>query len=90
MVPESRQVPRESTGRVGRIDFRKQRPPLLLIAGSQDHIVPATLNQSNYAKYKASPARTEFKEFSGRDHFIIGEPGWEEVAGYTLTWLAQA
>ncbi|MEW5986276.1 MAG: alpha/beta fold hydrolase [Chloroflexota bacterium] len=87
VVPESRLIPRESLTRVGRVDFQKQRSPLLLIAGAADHIVPASLNQSNYAKYSRSSSVTDFKEFAGRVHFIIGQPGWQEVADYVLTWL---
>jgi signal transduction histidine kinase len=31
-------------------------------------------------------AVTEYKEFPGRTHFIIGQSGWEEVADYVLDW----
>jgi pimeloyl-ACP methyl ester carboxylesterase len=85
VVPESRRVPRESL--TARVDFKKPHPPLLLIAGSADHIIPASLNRSNYAKYKASASVTDFKEFAGRTHFIIGQKGWEEVADFVLAWL---
>lgn len=85
VVPESRRVPRESL--TARIDFKKAHPPLLLIAGSADHIIPASLCKSNYAKYRSSPSVTGFKEFAGRTHFIIGQKNWEEIADYVLTWL---
>jgi pimeloyl-ACP methyl ester carboxylesterase len=85
VVPESRRVPRESL--TARVDFKKPHAPLLLIAGSADHIIPASLNRSNYARYKKSPSVTGFKEFPGRTHFTIGQNGWEEVAGYILAWL---
>jgi fermentation-respiration switch protein FrsA (DUF1100 family) len=58
----------------------------LITAGEKDHIIPASLNRSNYKKYQG-PSVTDFKEFEGRDHFIIGEKGWEEVADYSLAWL---
>ena len=32
---------------------------------------------------------TEYKEFVGRVHWIIAEPGWEEVAEYVATWLVR-
>jgi pimeloyl-ACP methyl ester carboxylesterase len=86
VVPESRRVPRESL--TARIDFKQPHPPLLLIAGSADHIIPASLNKSNYAKYRSSPSVTGFKEFAGRTHFIVGQQGWEEVADYVLGWLS--
>jgi hypothetical protein len=57
------------------------------VAGSNDHLIPASLVQSNYKKYEHSPSSTDFKEFAGRAHFIIGQPGWEEVAGFVAGWL---
>ena len=86
-IPESRGVPTSSLGAAGKIDFKKQHPPLLITAGEKDHIVPAVLNQSNFNKYKASSSITEFKVFPGRDHFVIGEKGWDEVADYSLAWI---
>jgi alpha-beta hydrolase superfamily lysophospholipase len=85
VVPESRRVPRESL--TARIDFSKPHPPLLLIAGGADHIIPASLNKSNFVKYKKSPSITNYKEFPGRVHFTIGQQGWEEVSTYVLSWL---
>jgi pimeloyl-ACP methyl ester carboxylesterase len=85
VVPESRRVPRESL--TARVDFRRLHPPLLLIAGSADNIIPASLNKSNHARYKASSSVTGFKEFAGRTHFIIGQKNWEEIADTILSWL---
>jgi len=87
VVPESRRVPAQSLTKVAAINFSNPHPPLLLVAGSNDHLIPASLNQTNYKKYKRSPSITDFKEFAGRTHFIIGQPGWEEVAGYITAWL---
>jgi pimeloyl-ACP methyl ester carboxylesterase len=87
VVPESRRVPRESL--VAKIDFKKPHPPLLLIAGSADHLIPASLNRTNYARYKSSASVTDFKEFAGRNHFIIGQNSWEDVASYAYTWLEE-
>jgi alpha-beta hydrolase superfamily lysophospholipase len=87
VVPESRRVPRESL--TAKIDFKKPHAPLLLIAGSADNLIPASLNKTNYARYKSSPSVTDFKEFPERTHFIIGQKNWEEVAGYILAWLEE-
>ena len=88
VVPESRRVPRESLR--ARIDFRKSHLPLLLIAGSSDHIVPARLNWANYAKYqRGSSSVVDYKEFKGRTHFIIGQQNWEQVANYVLGWIKE-
>jgi pimeloyl-ACP methyl ester carboxylesterase len=97
VVPESRRIFFQAAGSLFdplspmRVDFRNpRRAPLLLVAGSNDHIIPAAQNRSNYAKYLGSGARTDFKEFAGRTHWIIAQDGWEEVAGYSAEWLEQA
>ncbi|HEU4719160.1 MAG TPA: alpha/beta hydrolase [Bacteroidia bacterium] len=87
VVPESRNVPRSSTKNDGKADFRKAHDPLLIIAGGNDHIIPPSLNRKNFEKYKAVGSVTEFKEFPGRNHFTIGQPGWEEVADFCEKWI---
>ena len=73
-----------------KVDFRNEsRAPLLLIAGGADHIVPAAVDKSTAKHYGKSEAVTEYKEFPGRSHFTIGEPGWEEVADYALRWAVE-
>ncbi|AJY75379.1 alpha/beta hydrolase [Paenibacillus beijingensis] len=62
------------------------RGPLLIIAGEFDRIVPAAMVRKNYRLYK-SGAVTDFKEFPGRTHWIIAQPGWEEVADYIEAWM---
>jgi len=63
------------------------RAPLLLIAGAQDRIVPASVNRRNHKRYARSTAVTDFKEFPERTHWIIAQPGWDEVAAYIADWL---
>ncbi len=73
---------------ITRVNFaNNRRAPLLLIAGSVDHLCPAAMIRDNYAKYRQSTVRTDFKEFENRAHWIIGQPGWEEVADYCLEWI---
>lgn len=86
VVPESRLVGHGPLSKAGSVDFKAQRKPLLLIAGSEDHIIPAKLNRANLAAYAGSPSVTEFKEFEGRTHGLLAQAGWEEVADYALTW----
>ena len=62
------------------------RSPLLLIAGGEDHTAPASVNEENFRRYAKSTAVTDFKEFPGRAHFTLGQPGWEAVADYALSW----
>jgi len=69
------------------INFRNpNRAPLLVIGGEKDVIMPASLSRKIFRKHQVSPVATDYKEFPGRSHFIIGEQGWEEVARHALTW----
>lgn len=91
VVPESRLLARGALSSFAKVDFAKKRAPLLMIAGEQDNIMPASLNRTNYEKYKKkSPSITDFKEFPGRSHMILGQKGWEEVADYALDWAERA
>ncbi len=63
------------------------RAPLLFIAGGDDHIMPPSVNKSNYKHWKKkSAALTEYHEFPGRSHWTCAEPGWEEIADTALSW----
>lgn len=73
-----------------KVNFRNSaRAPLLLVAGGADRIVPPPINRANFRKYRPSSATTDFREFAGRSHWIIAQPGWQEVAGYIGEWLAK-
>jgi alpha-beta hydrolase superfamily lysophospholipase len=65
---------------------KDDRAPLLLIAGGADHVVPASVNRSNFAKYRHSNAMTAIEEYPGRTHYTLGQDGWEEVADKALAW----
>jgi pimeloyl-ACP methyl ester carboxylesterase len=70
-----------------KVDFKNpERAPLLLIAGGDDHVVPAAVDKQMAKKEGKAPAVTEFKEFPGRSHYTVGQEGWEEVADYALDW----
>lgn len=63
-----------------------RRPPLLVIGGGDDVITSGPLCRAICRKQRASSRHSEYKEFPGRSHLIIAEPGWQEVADYALTW----
>jgi pimeloyl-ACP methyl ester carboxylesterase len=72
------------------VDLHKDdRAPLLLIAGGQDHIVPASVTEANFRLYRHSKAITDFKEYPERSHYTLGQEGWEEVADYALDWAVE-
>jgi alpha-beta hydrolase superfamily lysophospholipase len=73
-----------------RVNFRNdERAPLLLIAGGENHVVPASVDRSAAKHYAKSTAITDYREFPGRSHFTLGQEGWEEIADYALDWAVQ-
>ncbi|WP_221392971.1 alpha/beta hydrolase [Dyadobacter sp. NIV53] len=86
-IPESKTVVRDTITSIAKVDFEKPHAPLLLISGTADHTIPASLNYDNFRKYKTSGSVTDYKKFEGKTHYVLGQPGWEEVADYILNWL---
>lgn len=88
VVPEARGVAKGPLTDVARVDWTAERPPLLLIAGGEDHIIPPGLVRRNAKRWSQSPSRTDLREFPGRTHWILAQEGWREVADHVLAWLA--
>jgi hypothetical protein len=65
----------------------EKRAPLLFISGSEDHLMPPSIQSSN-AKHYNSAVVTEVKEFPG-PHLLPAAPGWEKVADYALAWALE-
>jgi pimeloyl-ACP methyl ester carboxylesterase len=75
-------------GSPARVDFANpHRAPLLFIAGEADRAMPAALGRRMFRAYRVSPARTEFRTFPGRTHWIIAQDGWDEVARACIDWI---
>lgn len=71
------------------VDFQNpKRPPLLLIAASEDRTSTPSMAHAMVRKHSRAPSRTDLKEFQNRSHWLIAEPGWEQVADAALTWAA--
>ena len=69
------------------VDFANpRRPPLLLTAASQDRTVTSSMVKAMYRKHSRAPSRTDIHEFPNLSHWLIAEPGWEQVADKALTW----
>lgn len=72
------------------VNFKNEdRAPLLFIAGGDDNIMPASVNQSNAKHYRHAKAVTDYHEFPGRSHYTLGQDGWEGVADYALDWAVE-
>jgi len=86
-IPESKTVARGGLTSAAKVDYTKPHVPLLLTSGSIDNIIPAHLNARNYRKYVTGNSVLDYKEFPGRNHFVLGQPTWKEDADYILNWL---
>jgi non-heme chloroperoxidase len=72
------------------VDTRKRdRGPLLIIAGGKDHTVPEVVARAAYRLYSGSGAVTDYHVFPDRGHSLVLDHGWREVADLTLSWLAR-
>ncbi len=60
--------------------------PVLVVAGAEDRITPASVVRQVARKYRAVAT---YREFPRHAHWVIAEPGWEEIAGYVADWLDQ-
>jgi pimeloyl-ACP methyl ester carboxylesterase len=89
LVPESKLVGRGALG--AKLDWKAPHPPLLLVAGGADHIIPPAVNAANHKKYAHDGSRVDFKLFDGRTHYtILDGKGWEEVCDFVGDWITAA
>jgi pimeloyl-ACP methyl ester carboxylesterase len=86
-IPESKTISRGALTGAAKVDFKKAHAPLLLTAGDTDHIIPAHLNHRNFNAYETEGSITDYKVFSGRNHFVLGQPTWKEDADYIYDWI---
>ena len=72
--------------RAAKVDESKVTCPVLVIAGAQDRITPASVVRKVARKYGSV---STYKEFDNHAHWVVGEPRWEEIAEYAADWLNQ-
>jgi pimeloyl-ACP methyl ester carboxylesterase len=70
-----------------RVDESKVTCPMLVIAGAQDRITPASVIRRVAKKYHAVAT---YREFDNHAHWVVAEPGWQEIAEYVTAWIKQA
>jgi pimeloyl-ACP methyl ester carboxylesterase len=73
--------------KASQVDESKITRPVLVIAGKLDRITPHSVVQKVAEKYKTI---STYKLFDNHSHWVVSEPGWEEVADYVNNWLEQA
>ncbi len=70
--------------RASMVDESKVTCPVLVIAGAEDRITPASVVRKVAEKYKTV---STYKEFDNHAHWVLAEPGWQEIAGYAADWI---
>ena len=72
------------------VDYKSRtRPPLLLVAGGEDHISPPGVNRKLLKLQRRASSATDLKQYPGRPHFMAGMEGWEEIADHALDWAVE-
>lgn len=71
------------------VDTRRERGPLLLIAGSIDRTVPESAVRAAYKIQRRNRGVTEFRLFEGRGHSLVADHGWRDVADAVLKFLSR-
>ena len=90
LVPESGRATFEimnwglDLNRASEVDADSVRAPLLFLTGSEDRINPPSTVARIAALYKE---RAAAEVLDGMGHWLIGEPGWEQLAIRALEWL---
>ena len=70
--------------RANQVDAANITCPVLVISGAEDRITPASVVKNVARKYRAA-----YKEFPNHAHWVLSEPGWEDIAGYVGDWVKQ-
>ncbi|HEX4302030.1 MAG TPA: alpha/beta hydrolase [Rhizomicrobium sp.] len=58
--------------------------PILCLTGQHDRINPPSTVRRIAERYKT---RVAFEELPNQSHWLIGEPGWEKIAGRSVAWI---
>ncbi len=61
--------------------------PVLALAGGKDRVNPASTVRRIANRFP--PSQSAFHEFPAMSHWLIEEPGWEEVAQLSIAWLIE-
>jgi pimeloyl-ACP methyl ester carboxylesterase len=69
-----------------KVDQSKITCPVLVVAGAEDRITPAAVVRKVADKYTAV---STYQEFENHAHWVVGEPGWEEIIEFAAAWLNQ-
>ena len=70
-----------------RVDEPQVTCPVLVVGGAEDRITPVSITRQIAEKYSSV---CTYKKFADHAHYVLAEPGWEEIAAYVYGWLEQS
>ncbi len=80
MVPAPGRQGRQMLG--VRIAAKDVGGPRLIVSGLDDRLIPARVHRAMASKYRA-----DYKEYPQHGHYLMREPGWEQIADDTMAWI---
>ena len=72
--------------RATEVDESKITCPVLVVAGTKDKATPPSIVRKVADKYGSV---STYREFADHSHWVVGEPGWQDIAEYVDGWLNQ-
>lgn len=70
--------------RAATVDPAKIRAPTLVISAGQDRLIPPRVVRAIARRYAHVAEHHEFPE---QGHWVVGQPGWQDVAACIAEWL---
>ena len=70
--------------RASHVNENEVKCPVLVVAGAEDRITPASVVRKVARKYGPT---TQYAEAEGHGHWLMAEPGWQHVAETVADWL---
>jgi pimeloyl-ACP methyl ester carboxylesterase len=92
LVPESGRAMFEvlhwmfDASRATQVNPRTVACPVLCLVGARDRINPPISVRRLARRYGG---RARYEELPNHSHWLVGEPGWERIAGGSLDWLSR-
>jgi pimeloyl-ACP methyl ester carboxylesterase len=68
------------------VDAALVQCPTLVVGAHRDRLISLSVTRQVAQKYSRVAT---YKEFTNHSHWLLAEPGWQEVAGYVADWLKQ-
>jgi non-heme chloroperoxidase len=66
------------------VDPRRVTAPLLFVAAEKDKLTPPGVVRRASRQFAHV---SDYVEYKGQGHWVLGQPGWDRVAEETVTWL---